>query len=63
MASSVQFSAARLSMERQRSTVAMGARTTFSLTARIWSWSSGSLTSTSISRRPGLMAVRRRRAP
>ena len=31
MASSVQFSEARLSMERQRSTVAIGARTTFSL--------------------------------
>ena len=63
IASSVQFSEARLSMERQRSTVAMGARTTFSLTARIWSLQSGSLTRTSISGRPSLMAVRTRRAP
>ena len=40
MASSVQFSEARLSMARHRSTVAMG-RDDFSLTARIWSLTSG----------------------
>jgi hypothetical protein len=49
VASSVQFSDARLSIARHRSTVAIGARTTFSLTARMWSLSSGSLTRTSIS--------------
>jgi hypothetical protein len=35
IASSVQLSDARLSIARHKSTVAMGARTTFSLTARM----------------------------
>jgi hypothetical protein len=63
IASAVQFSDTRLSIARHRSTVAIGARTTFSLKARMRSDSSGSLTSTWISSRPRAMAIFTRRAP
>ena len=63
IASSVQFFEARSSMDRQRSMGDIGARTTFSATARISSSGSAGLTRIAISLSLLAMALRMRRRP
>src|SRR5271166_1940572 len=59
IASSVQLFEARSSMDRQRSTGDIGARTTFSATARMSSSGSAGLTRIAISHRPAPVPARR----